>query len=300
MNTFWLVQILGALAILFTLALWFLPKWQVSHSLGTTSENGFERENEARKTLAQVLGGIVLVAGFYSSARTLQLQTSAIGLQEKSIEQAKISQSDSVKATKDGQITDRYTRAIEQLEAGDDKHAKIEVRAGAIYALGRIANESRDDQRPIMEVLTMYATQISQSERPQDRPRADVQAALTVIGRRRVEWDSDNPEPLRLILAKIARAWLPNSDFHGFYLSGADLSGAYLMGAHLEGASFEGANLSGAHLTGAHLNGAHLRSARFTGADLRGCDLTGASDMGSAQIAEAIKDGNTRLPSQLE
>jgi hypothetical protein len=170
-----------------------------------------------------------------------------------------------VKATKDGQINDPYARAIEQLEAGDDKHAKVGVRAGAIYALGRIAYESRDDQRPIMEVLSMYATQTSQSEHPQDRPRADVQAALIVIGRRRTEWDIDNPEPLRLILAKVPRAWLPRSDFHNFYLSGADLSGAYLMGANLSGAFLEGTNLTGADLRGADLRRAHLKSARLTG-----------------------------------
>jgi hypothetical protein len=47
-----------------------------------------------------------------------------------------------------GQVTDRYTKAIEQL--GSDK---LEVRIGGIYALERIAHDSPRDHPTIMEVL---------------------------------------------------------------------------------------------------------------------------------------------------
>jgi hypothetical protein len=48
-----------------------------------------------------------------------------------------------------GHITDRYTRAIEQL--GSDKQ---DVRLGGIYALERIAKDSAQDGATIAEVLT--------------------------------------------------------------------------------------------------------------------------------------------------
>jgi len=49
------------------LALWLLPKWQVARSQGLSAENRFDRENEARKTLAQIIGGVFVLAGLYSS-----------------------------------------------------------------------------------------------------------------------------------------------------------------------------------------------------------------------------------------
>src|SRR5215218_5855243 len=50
-----------------------------------------------------------------------------------------------------GHITDRFTKAVEQL--GSDK---LEVRLGGIYALERVARDSRRDHGPIMETLTAF------------------------------------------------------------------------------------------------------------------------------------------------
>jgi hypothetical protein len=51
--------------------------------------------------------------------------------------------------TQQGQITDRYTKAIEQL--GSDK---LDVRLGGIYALERIATDSQRDHPTVVEVLS--------------------------------------------------------------------------------------------------------------------------------------------------
>ena len=48
-------------------------------------------------------------------------------------------------------MTDRYTKAIEQL--GSDK---LDVRIGGIYALERIARDSARDHPAVMEVLTTF------------------------------------------------------------------------------------------------------------------------------------------------
>lgn len=53
--------------------------------------------------------------------------------------------------TQQGQITDRYTKAIEQLGA-----EKLEVRLGGIYALERIAVDSKRDHPTIVEVLSAF------------------------------------------------------------------------------------------------------------------------------------------------
>ncbi|WP_189171532.1 hypothetical protein [Pilimelia anulata] len=53
-----------------------------------------------------------------------------------------------------GQLTDRFTRAVEQL--GQAGAAKIDVRLGAVYALERIMRDSAQDQPAVVEVLAAY------------------------------------------------------------------------------------------------------------------------------------------------
>jgi hypothetical protein len=50
--------------------------------------------------------------------------------------------------TEQGQVTDRYTKAIEQLGSNT-----IDVTIGGIYALERIARDSPRDHPTVMEVL---------------------------------------------------------------------------------------------------------------------------------------------------
>src|SRR5262249_38284249 len=61
--------------------------------------------------------------------------------------------------TRDGQITDRYIKAVQQLGTTDPQNEP--VRIGAIFALERIARESKLDHWPIMELLTAFVRQRS-------------------------------------------------------------------------------------------------------------------------------------------
>lgn len=87
--------------------------------------------------------------------------------------------------SREGHFTDRYSKAVEQL--GDDK---IEERLGGIYALGRLMADSNRDQPTILEVLAAWvrdrtdSRKVPEQEQPERVP-IDIQAALTVIGRRR-------------------------------------------------------------------------------------------------------------------
>ena len=99
-----------------------------------------------------------------------------------------------------------------------------------------------------MEVLTAFIREHSREQWPPSdalpvqggSTRPDVQAAVTVVGRR---------DTARDILA--------------IDLTGAHLSGADLTGAHLGGADLGGALLTGAHLTDADLGGAILTDVRW-------------------------------------
>ncbi|TDB71148.1 hypothetical protein E1264_42580, partial [Actinomadura sp. KC216] len=90
---------------------------------------------------------------------------------------------DELRATKEGQVTDRYAKAVEQL--GSDKR---EVRTAAVYALERIARDSDRDRPAIINVLAAYTREhdppatINDAALPPE-PDIDVAAALTVLSR---------------------------------------------------------------------------------------------------------------------
>jgi len=189
--------------------------------------------------------------------------------------------------SRQGQVTDRYTKAIEQL--GSDK---LDVRIGGIYALERIARDSSRDHPTIMEVLAAFIRVHSHEQWPSAEPgaqlperatRPDVQAAATVIGRRTVRHDIEPPDlaAADLTRADLAGANLTSANLTGANLTGANFGGAnftsaWLDGANLTGANFGGANLSGAWLDGANLTGAYFSGANFTSAGLDRANLSGA------------------------
>jgi hypothetical protein len=77
-------------------------KWQVR-------DNRRKLQNDARTTLLQGLGGAAVLAGAATAYRQLRI-------------------------AREGQVTERFTRAIDQL--GNDN---VDVRLGGIYALGRVS-----------------------------------------------------------------------------------------------------------------------------------------------------------------
>jgi Pentapeptide repeats (8 copies) len=180
--------------------------------------------------------------------------------------------------SREGQVTDRYTKAIEQL--GSDK---LDVRIGGIFALERIARDSAKDHPTVMEVLAAFICEHSREQWPLPKSddsavserttRPDVQAALTVIGRRTIKHDRQSVD--------LRRACLPNADLAHADLTHVNLSRADLTRANLEYATLSHANLFSANLAGAYLNFANLThpnlgSANLTGASLVSANLTDA------------------------
>jgi hypothetical protein len=175
--------------------------------------------------------------------------------------------------TEQGQVTDGYTKAIEQLGSG-----KLDVAIGGVYALERVARDSARDHPTVMEVLAAFVRDHSReqwppsepgSDAPERKTRPDVQAAITVIGRRDVAYD------LRLI--NIASVELTGADFHRSNLWAVDLSGAVLARADLRGLNLSRANLDGAEVDGALFDYANLDGARLFGVNLSGAQLNFAS-----------------------
>lgn len=274
--------IIGIVVLPITLfLLWVVPAWQIA-SLKTIlgPKDYYELENDTRTTLAQIVGGAVVLAGLYITWRRLSAT-------EKTVEATWRS----VNVSQEGQITGRFTQAIDQLGSNrPDGVPKLEIRLGGIYALERIARDSERDHWPIMEVLTAYIrenapwTADEPAARPPEAIPADIQAILTVLGRRTRSYRREE------------NRWLD--------LSRADLRGANLVGAHLEGANLTGSHLEEANLTGAHLEEAtlfkaHLEEATLLKAHLEEADL-GETHLEGAGLDAAHLEGTYLAEAHLE
>jgi hypothetical protein len=206
--------------------------------------------------------------------------------------------------TEQGQVTDRYTKAIEQL--GSDK---LDVRIGGIYALERVARDSARDLPTVMEVLTAFIREHSHEpwpppdssgREPERSTRPDVQAAATVVGRRDAERDIRHIDltGADLTRANLTGALLRDTDLTRAILFAADLGTANLTGADLARANLDSANLDSADLTRANLTRANLDIANLTRADLGSATLTYAT-LTYATLTYATLTGATLMSADL-
>jgi len=255
-------RVLGALALFAAVS--SILVWYIAPS-------GAAEKQALVVTLAQILGGTALLSGLYFTWRTLQVN-------------------------REGQITERFTRSIDQLGKTDERGNELfEIRLGGIYALERIARESDADYWPIMEILTAYVRQHAplrpEREDEEGEPnevlsrRPDIHAITTVLRRRTGFLGSGEPEVLDLSETNLSDADFSDANLFGAKLSGADLSNAFL----------EGANLSYASLFEASLFGASLFAA-----DLSGADLSGATGLTQTELNKTVGDEYTDLPSPLK
>jgi uncharacterized protein YjbI with pentapeptide repeats len=211
--------------------------------------------------MAQILAGSALLLGLYFTWRSLQVN-------------------------REGQITERFTRAIDQLG-----HESAEVRIGGIYALAAIAFDSDSHYWPVMEILSAYIRERSRWSpkgdyvcREDPKPEEalseealshhhrlpDIQAILYILIERKYYYDEGEDKYI----------WLTNTD----------LQHADLRGIHLERARLRGANLKRARLGSAHLWRARLRNTIFEGANLEKAQLQQA-DLEKAILCKADLEG---------
>jgi hypothetical protein len=217
--------------------------------------------------------------------------------------------------TRRGQLTERFTEAIDQL--GQTAEDKLDIRLGGIYALEQVAKESAELHGPVMEILTAFLrehsrrkgtpsapveneTSTSRQGEPASNvraapPRADFQAIATVLGRRQVSQDPDgfrlDLRGVALVAVDFTGAELQKANFDGAQLQEADFDGAQLqkagfVGAQLQEASFYGAQLQDAYFEDAQLQDAYfgdaqLQDAYFLNADLQGAQFVLPIDMGA-------------------
>jgi Pentapeptide repeats (8 copies) len=285
-----------------------------------TEAERLKAENDVRATLVQcVLGLLVLVGGIVA---WLQLRVSRAGLRisdEKLTRDLEVS-SEELRLTREGQLSEHFTRAIDQLG-----NVNEDVRLGGIAALEHLLHtpEARLYQVAIVEILTAHVrtqspwptTKVpSAMNLPPLRVRSPaVQAAMTALGRRPVPIEATVEIPMEVKFSGVT----VTTTFRNFTLElgGVDLRSARLFEANLIGANLAGSNLAtadcfGAHFQHANLNAAILRETKFdkaeltatilTQAKLEGADFSDAIDLERAFLLGAVVDERTQWPKDFQ
>jgi uncharacterized protein YjbI with pentapeptide repeats len=326
------------IACMIILTLWWIPKWQLASKRESLDPKDYlTLENLARATIAQIIGGVVLLIGLYFTAQNLRATQEAAA---NNLKQAQ----ETLKLSQEGQTTDRFTKAISQL--GDQK---LEVRLDGIFALERIARDYEDYHWTIMEVLTAYLRENSAwiEEKATEKVELgrklpiDIEGVIGVLRRRVLSHEQGrealspedqvldlrrtdlrggnladiNAKGLILIYSHLESANLRGSNLEGAWLNEAHLDGAYLdmvnlnkallpkaslKGAWLQRTSFVGALLSEADFTEAYLGDADLTNANYIGANFEGADISSAKGIFWEAIKRARINDKTKLPPDLE
>jgi uncharacterized protein YjbI with pentapeptide repeats len=263
-------------------------------------------QNDARTTLLQGLAALLVLGGAGITAavtlRQVRISRQQLKQAREDADRSDKRLGEQIAVAQEGQITERFTRAVDQLgQPGPDR---LDVRLGGIYALERIAHDSPTHRLAVVELLTafvrthapwpprlpgQYKADAPIDQVPPLQNRApDVQAVLTIIGRRLTQ--KDDPL-LHLNDSDLRRATLNKMSLAGSQLGGANLAGATLIKADLTKAQLDRADLRGATLWLANLTEARLHDANLTGARLYRADLTKAqldqANLTGAQLTHA-------------
>jgi len=267
------VILLAFAAICLVVAVIALPEVIVRlRRLPLAPKDQLDAEAAIRAALIQLLGGLVLAVGLYFTARGFRL-------------------------TREGHITDRYSKAIEHLG-----NQNADVRIGGIYALERIARDSMADRETIVDVLATYVrehTKIGHRTPSEEKIGADVQAALYVLARRpnaeggakRLDFYHSGLNDADLSGGDFRNAMFDYGRLDGASFSGARLNGADLSFCRAQGAAFTNSSARDAHFVNAEYKRGWFLAADLTDSDFYGCDLRG-SDFGRRYAEE----GDPPLP----
>ena len=146
------------LGTLFILVWWLVPPLLYRHSGGGEGAKNAQLEaiTNTRNALLAGLIGVGALLTFWLNSRLYRITARTL------------------EVTEQGHITDRYTKAIEQL--GSDN---LDVRLGGIYALERLAQDSpQRDQPTVVEVLGAF---IREHSRRHDSPQRDQPTVVEVL-----------------------------------------------------------------------------------------------------------------------
>jgi hypothetical protein len=251
---------------------WRLPKRQMRSITAADPKARADIEDNFRKTIGQLLAvvgtlfgaGVVLIGAALAYLQFTQQQRAS---RDEFLKQQQ--------ASHDLLISNQVSKGFEQFG-----NKNIRVRLGGIYALEGVMNTSEQYYQPVLEALGTFVRDGTQAVTGDGPPANDIQAALTVIGRRKafpggaLEAIKGPQRALDTLCELYRKSQFPN--LAGAHIPKANLFRADLRCADLRDTDLTRANLALSHLEGARLSNANLSNANLFGANLSDADLTGA------------------------
>lgn len=314
MSTLVLIVLITLAIVVFILSLWLIPQWQLAPWRGKIKdEDWLKLKNETRATLAQVLGGTLVLSGVYFTYRNM---TDTEKIAENNLEVSRTTLSISHK----NQLAERFTKAIEQIGKSDStgKGEKLQenslgVRLGGIYALEHIYNASDENSKeyhlPIIQILTAYVRERAPWSEPRNAAKGrqitvpecskDDPPTKTETAQSETTLLADVPIDVETILFFLAnRKWIEEEGSS----TGLDLRGTKFSGLRetiLLGAKFNRVILSASELNRVKLSGAQIEDVGLSDSSLQGADLTQAN-LKNARITQTNLDHATLREANLD
>ncbi len=288
---FWTIIILAAtLGIVVVI---FVPIFQVKMlSLNATLDpkDRFTVANEARRTVAQVLGGVAFLTGLYFASRSLSLNTSQERLAEST------------------QLNERFITGVKDL--GNRERV---VRLAGLRILEDVGNNFGDQSQQyhwvVIDIVAGFVREQARwtsaleaeeiknhytSWNPNLKPPTDIQAAVEVIGLRNRVLDRVNYH------ADLGYSDLRGADFTDFWLDSMEMSGVHFEFTDLTGTHLQNTDLDECHFEGAILKDTDLTGASMDSAVLNDSDLSQVRGLSQMQVNHAIGNMRTRLPPDIQ
>jgi Pentapeptide repeats (8 copies) len=297
-SAWWIALAVGAVlgTVVLILGLWRIPIRQAGR-LGedATKKERFDVENEARRTLVQLVSGLAIVA--------------TIGLTLYQTNETRKAANRNLRLAAQSQSSQRFDRAINELSAMQGGKKALAPRIGAIYTLAQMGADGDFDAKTVANILAGYVRSGVHAKGEGGFPKAtfgpfsscagnnifyspppDVEAAmqgLSSINRHfpvKIDLSATNLSGLVLHNLDLASANLRDAILVDADLQQADLRNAVLIETNFQGACLIGADLSETHATEATFDKAHLRNVSIRRACLKGAYLY---DFAPQQVAQA-------------
>lgn len=294
----WIALFLGVL-------LWRFLKWNLAPST-------YKERQELLQLVVQVLGGVIILFGVYATWKNLQIVQ------------------DNFKLAQDGQLSERFTKAIDQI--GKDVP---QTRLGGMYALIDIAESHNEYYEQVVQVLSAYVRinsawppvpKSQEKTKPEDKSEIkgnsnnrtqvtkspegenlatndvaqidvpiDIQAILTFIGKYPVRLIDCGKRPDGYRKVNLSKTNLYNANLLGTKSQPMNLESVNFREIHTNQANFTGALLKCADFQKSVL----LESTIFTTAVLDGAVFTEAT-MPAAILVDAQLKGTVFVRAHLE
>ncbi|KKD09723.1 pentapeptide repeat-containing protein [Streptomyces sp. WM6386] len=255
------------------------------------------------RTMLVALGvGAVAAVSLYYTHRNHVLGLRQYEQVQEQFEHTRVRDQEQSELIREGQVTERYVEAIKLLASEN-----LTERLGGIYALERIMRDSKKDHATVVEVLAAFVREraAAGNEEGADekgiKPDEDVQAALTVLGRRPIHGDGPSCINLRhtdLRGADLSDAKLDQVDLRGARLQRAHFARASLRDAVFQGAALHMADFSFTQLSGAIFYQAGMEETALWQADARNAVFSYAN-MERARLRESNLQGAAFLHTQV-